>query len=316
MIFRVNLWNMDKNRFAVITISDTCSSGNNIDKSGPELVSLISKDYPESEIITRVIPDDQDEIMKILIHFSDVDKVNLILTTGGTGFSKRDVTPEATRKVVHKLADGISTAMCIESLKITPMAMVSRAVSGIRNNTLIINFPGSPKAAKECYSMIKSVIPHSIALLQNDTVNIKSAHQKLGGCCRKEHKNSAKTGIGRERKSPYPMIEVNKATDLIITTFEKSYIRKRKTVAYSDSLGYVTADDVLALEPFPPFDASIKDGYACLYEDGDSERYVCYNISAGDNPTGELKKGECAIINTGAPIPPGANCVVQVIIFK
>jgi len=105
--------------------------------------------------------------MNALIRWCDSENIDIILTTGGTGFAPRDVTPEATRAVIERLAPGLTEAMLIESLKITPHAMLSRAVAGIRGTTLIINLPGSPKAAIENFQIVLPVLPHAIDLIQN-----------------------------------------------------------------------------------------------------------------------------------------------------
>jgi molybdenum cofactor synthesis domain-containing protein len=115
-----------------------------------------------------VIPDDEADIRQILIEWADDNEVDVILTTGGTGFSARDVTPEATRSIIDREAPGLAEAMRAESLKITPHAMLSRTVSGIRKSTLIINLPGNPKGAVENLQVVLPVLPHAVQLLRND----------------------------------------------------------------------------------------------------------------------------------------------------
>jgi len=115
-----------------------------------------------------VVPDDRDTIAANLTRMADVIGVDLILTTGGTGFSPRDITPEATLSVIDREAPGIPEAMRLKSLQITPKAMLSRAVAGIRGKTLIINLPGSPKAVSECLEVILPVISHAIEILRGD----------------------------------------------------------------------------------------------------------------------------------------------------
>ncbi|KAH6926541.1 hypothetical protein HPB50_019748 [Hyalomma asiaticum] len=117
-------------------------------------------------VVRKCVPDDIEDIKRILISWSDVEKVDLILTTGGTGFSARDITPEATRAVIMKEAPGITIAIIQKSLNITPMAMLSRLVCGIRNQTLIINLPGSRKGAQECFEFASPAIPHAVDQLQ------------------------------------------------------------------------------------------------------------------------------------------------------
>ena len=148
----------------IITSSDKGFTGEREDKSG-ELISKIveSKGYKVEKKV--VVPDEEDIIMKELIHMADELKVDLILTTGGTGFSLRDVTPEATVKVCDRMANGIAEAIRNYSLSITPRAMLSRAVSGIRNKTLIINLPGSPKAVQEALDYILDSVHHGLEIL-------------------------------------------------------------------------------------------------------------------------------------------------------
>lgn len=112
-------------------------------------------------------------------NWCDNDLVDLVLTTGGTGFTPRDVTPEATRVLLDKEAPAISIALTLESLKVTPLAMLSRLVAGIRKSTLIINFPGSPKACKECYNVISPVIKHSIDQIRGETKKVRAKHKEM-----------------------------------------------------------------------------------------------------------------------------------------
>jgi molybdenum cofactor synthesis domain-containing protein len=116
----------------------------------------------------RVIPDDFDQLKETLVSWADSDLLDVILTTGGTGFAPRDVTPEATLAVVDRLVPGIPEAMRAESLKITPHAMLSRMAAGIRQRTLIINLPGSPKAALENFMVIRAILEHAVQLLRED----------------------------------------------------------------------------------------------------------------------------------------------------
>ncbi len=149
---------------AIITVSDRSSRGERGDLSGPEIKNWASaKGY---NVISEVIvPDEQDKIKEKLIEFSDAG-CDLILTTGGTGFAQRDVTPEATKAVIEREAPGFAEAMRAKSLSITPHAMLSRAASGIRKQSIIINLPGSPKAVLENLEVIQEAIPHAVRLLK------------------------------------------------------------------------------------------------------------------------------------------------------
>lgn len=151
---------------AVITLSDKGAAGLREDKSGPAIVEMLkSAGYDVKE--TLLLADEQKLLEKELIRLSDQRQINLIFTTGGTGFSKRDRTPEATIAVCDRMANGIAEAIRNYSMTITPRAMFSRAVSGIRNNTVIINLPGSPKAVKESLEFLLPNLKHGLGILTN-----------------------------------------------------------------------------------------------------------------------------------------------------
>jgi molybdenum cofactor synthesis domain-containing protein len=153
-----------------ITVSDACSRGTRKDESGETLVQLL-KDTGAEIVATKVVPDDLAPLSEILREFADRNDVNLIVTTGGTGFSPRDNTPEATVAVIERAAPGLAEAMRMEGLKQTPMAMISRGVCGIRSGTLIVNLPGSPKGVRESFAVIKPALNHAIALLAGNSQN-------------------------------------------------------------------------------------------------------------------------------------------------
>ena len=148
----------------VLTISDSASRSEREDLSGPAVVAELES--LKAEIVaTEILPDERELIADRLRHFADAGKVNLIITTGGTGFSPRDVTPEATRAVIEREAPGLAELMRSESLKITPLAALSRSVCGIRRRALIVNLPGSVRGAKENLAAIARILPHAIDLL-------------------------------------------------------------------------------------------------------------------------------------------------------
>lgn len=161
-------------RFGLLTLSDRSSRGDREDSSGPALARLIQA---EGWSVTKqqILPDEESAIRAVLTEWSDGGVLDVILTTGGTGFSLRDVTPEATRAVIQREAPGLAEVMRAESLKKTPHAMLSRAIAGIRGRTLIINLPGSPKGAVENLQTILSVLPHAVQLLQDDPMS-ESSH--------------------------------------------------------------------------------------------------------------------------------------------
>jgi molybdopterin adenylyltransferase len=148
----------------VITVSDRCARGEQVDESGALLVELL-KELGALIVTTEILPDDLEPLAEQLRAYADRPDVNLIMTTGGTGFSPRDNTPEATRAVIQREAPGLAEAMRMETLRQTPLAMISRGVCGIRSGTLIVNLPGSPKGVRESFAVIKLVLSHAIALL-------------------------------------------------------------------------------------------------------------------------------------------------------
>lgn len=152
---------------SVLTVSDRCSAKIYEDKSGILLCESV-KNIAQLKSYS-VVPDEKEDIIKELIRLSDAEHSDIILTTGGTGFAPRDVTPEATKAVIEKEVPGIPEAVRYRSLEITPMAMLSRATAGIRGKTLIINLPGSPKAVKESLEVILPVLPHAVETLSGNT---------------------------------------------------------------------------------------------------------------------------------------------------
>ncbi|HEY5512256.1 MAG TPA: molybdopterin adenylyltransferase [Geomonas sp.] len=152
---------------AILTLSDRCSTGEREDGSGPALKGWL-EERGVSVTCTEVIPDEALLISEKLVQWADSGSFDLILTTGGTGVSPRDVTPEATERIVDRLLPGFGEVMRMESLKKTVNAIISRAVAGIRKNTLIINLPGSPKAATECIGFVWPAVPHAVAKIQGD----------------------------------------------------------------------------------------------------------------------------------------------------
>jgi molybdopterin adenylyltransferase len=154
-------------RFSILTISDRSSRGERPDASGPALAELIQL-QGWRVVRQEIVPDEMNAIQETLKAWADSDEVNVILTTGGTGFAPRDVTPEATHAVVERLTPGLDEAMRAASLKVTPHAMLSRAVSGIRKRTLIITLPGSPKGATENLQVVLPALEHAVKLLQGE----------------------------------------------------------------------------------------------------------------------------------------------------
>ncbi len=161
-------------RFGILTLSDRSARGERADSSGPALAALIQAEG-WSVAKQSLLPDEESAIRELLISWADSGELDVILTTGGTGFSPRDVTPEATRAVIEREAPGLAEAMRLASLKITPHAMLSRVVTGIRRKTLIINLPGSPKGAVENLQVAIPVLSHAVQLLREDPAS-ESTH--------------------------------------------------------------------------------------------------------------------------------------------
>jgi molybdenum cofactor synthesis domain-containing protein len=156
----------------IITCSDKGSIGEREDKSGPAIAGMLNDYYVINNII--IVPDETDIIADTIKRLIDEEKIDLVITTGGTGLTKRDVTPEATKMVIEKDLPGLAEIMRIESYKITPHGILSRGVCGIRGESIIINLPGSPKAATECLSFVLSALPHALDKLKGDSADCGS----------------------------------------------------------------------------------------------------------------------------------------------
>merc|ERR1711892_1186263 len=300
-----------KIKVGILTVSDSCSRGEADDLSGPLLQQLVLEDSSlNGEVaVTNCVPDIIEDIRKVLVSWSDGGLADIILTTGGTGFVARDVTPEATLSVLKKQAPGIVTSMLVGSLSVTPLAALSRPAAGIRGKTVIVNMPDSKKAVVAIHaalqgSMARShVCPHQVEGVKN-----------LDG-------DGTEGVAGRPRQSAWPMITVQEAQDRVFSECknmnkdgcDEMNILGTELVMYRDSLGRVLCQDVVAKDPLLPFPASIKDGYAVIAKDGAGIRKVIGDASAGCDPgMGKLTNLEVIRINTGAPVPPGTDAVVMV----
>jgi molybdopterin adenylyltransferase len=154
-------------RAGILTVSDRSARGERPDLSGPALEQVVVERLTGVEVVVaEIVPDELTAISAWLVRAADELRLDLVLTTGGTGFAPRDVTPEATRAVIERDAPGLAEAMRAASLRVTPHAMLSRAVAGIRGQTLIVNLPGSPKGAVENLATILPVLPHAVELLR------------------------------------------------------------------------------------------------------------------------------------------------------
>lgn len=155
-----------KFRAAVITISDKGSRGERVDTSGPRLKEMLAGTFDVGEIV--IVPDEADLIAAAIVREIDEKGADLVVTTGGTGVGPRDVTPEATRTVIDRELPGFAEAMRMESFRITPFALISRAICGIRKQSIVINLPGSPKAAAENLSFVEKALPHALEKVKGD----------------------------------------------------------------------------------------------------------------------------------------------------
>uniref|UniRef100_A0A9J8B6D3 Gephyrin n=1 Tax=Cyprinus carpio carpio TaxID=630221 RepID=A0A9J8B6D3_CYPCA len=465
-------------RVGVLTVSDSCFHNHTEDRM------TVTKH-------THILP----LIDETLIDWCDEKELNLILTTGGTGFAPRDVTPEATKEVIEREAPGMSLAMLVGSLDVTPLGMLSRPVCGIRGKTLIINLPGSKKGSQECFQFILPALPHAIDLLREAVVKVKEVPNELedlpspppppsplpassphrqtedkGVQCEEEEEEKKDSGVAstedsssshitaasiaaksrflevydfnkhpcfmsqipdsiisrgvqvlsrdtaslsttpsespraqatsrlstascptpkarlpsssstlsiaeasrrefrahldevitlksrystldqlqcrlevlkddrrghrtfssrvtipepsalhiavditkvarRHRMSPFPLTSMDKA---FITVLEMTAVLGTEIINYRDGMGRVLAQDVYAKDNLPPFPASVKDGYAVRAADGPGDRFIIGESQAGEQPTHTVMPGQVMRVTTGAPIPCGADAVVQV----
>ncbi|KAM7349210.1 molybdenum cofactor synthesis protein cinnamon isoform 2-T2 [Cochliomyia hominivorax] len=303
--------------FAVITVSDTCHQDATKDRSGPRLVQLISENFENSRVIKEILPDEQELITQKLKQLTVLEAgVSCILTTGGTGFAPRDVTPEATKAIIQKECSQLSMALALHSLEKTKFAALSRGVCGIAGTTLILNFPGSEKAVIECFDYVKDLLPHALHLLNNELALVRKAHEQLQGkqpsdntispvAAAAEHRHICphKTGKGNadDRNSPFPMLPVNETLNIILNT-----VKPQATLLQ-------LLKDFKSPVDIPPFRASIKDGYAMKSSGFSGSKKVLGYISAGDSVIeSDFQEDECYKINTGAPVPLKADCVIQI----
>ncbi|XP_028915774.2 gephyrin isoform X7 [Ornithorhynchus anatinus] len=361
-------------------MSDSCFRNLAEDRSGLNLKDLVQDPSLLGGTISayKIVPDEIEEIKETLIDWCDEKELNLILTTGGTGFAPRDVTPEATKEVIEREAPGMALAMLMGSLNVTPLGMLSRPVCGIRGKTLIINLPGSKKGSQECFQFILPALPHAIDLLRDAIVKVKEVHDELedlpspppplspppttsphkqtedkGVQCEEEEEEKKDSGVAstedsssshitaaaiaakvqsrcsskenilrashsavditkvarRHRMSPFPLTSMDKA---FITVLEMTPVLGTEIINYRDGMGRVLAQDVYAKDNLPPFPASVKDGYAVRAADGPGDRFIIGESQAGEQPTQTVMPGQVMRVTTGAPIPCGADAVVQV----
>ncbi|KAJ5893698.1 hypothetical protein N7495_005389 [Penicillium taxi] len=335
-----------KLKVAILIVSDTASREPSTDKTADALTPILVAEGKWTPPTIKIVPDNVSQIQQTLCDWTDgVDFYNLILTSGGTGFAVRDNTPEAVSSLIHRHAPGLVHGMIAASLKVTPFAMMSRPVAGVREKSLIITLPGSPKGAAENLAAVVKLLPH--ACLQSAGANSRAMHvggtKKLeteagiSGCGHHHHhhhghghghtapkahttsnehqSNDPSAGPNRRyRSSPYPMLSVKDALEKISEhTPQPVVIEAPVNISL---VGSVIAEDVYAAEAVPAYRASIVDGYAIIAIAGQSTKGVFpvasvthANIGGDLEP---LQPGKIARITTGAPLPPNANAVVMV----
>lgn len=228
---------------AVITVSDKGAAGLRTDTAGPACREIL-KQNGWDVVFTAIIPDEYDKIREVLLRCVD-DKINLVITTGGTGFSHRDVTPEATLSVVQREVRGIPEAMRAESMKITSMGMLSRAVCGIRGESLIVNLPGSEKAATENLLAVISPIKHGIEVLAGASVDCATLHRpSVRAVCISEKKG--------EQKKPVPSVVLKEDYGIVGDAHAGNWHRQVSLLGYESiqkvqaSMPYVLEDGAFA----------------------------------------------------------------------
>ncbi|KAH8264846.1 hypothetical protein KR038_003799 [Drosophila bunnanda] len=303
---------MEAITFGVLTISDTCYQEPAKDKSGPKLVRLIGDTFQNADVIASVVPDEQQLIQRELHKWIARDDLRVILTTGGTGFAPRDVTPEATKPLLDKECPQLGLVIALASLQKTKFSALSRGVCGIAGNTLILNFPGSEKAVTECFEAVSELLPHAVHLIGDEVALVRKIHAEVQGIqsqsestviARSAHACPHKTGAGSDtdRNSPFPMLPVPVVLSIIFDTVKRTSDLEKLLWQQTSPVN------------IPPFRASIKDGYAMKSTGFSGSKRVVGYIAAGSAPNADpLAEDECFKINTGAPLPLEADCVVQV----
>jgi gephyrin len=315
-------------RVSILTVSDRCSSGETVDLSGPNLCEFVlEQNWAVAQ--TKIVPD---SIIKIQQAIVDMVKVSdLILTTGGTGFGVRDLTPEAVKPLLDKEASGLTIAMMTSSLQKTKMASLSRPICGIIKNTIVVTLPGSVKGSIENIQSIQSVLAHALELCRGEINAGEELHQQMKSnpnqtrhsCHHHDNKQPEKiTGLlsndpkssvtKRARVSPFEMVTYEQATAIVLNHSTRELEKEIKTIQELTP-GYVIAEDVLAHEAVPGYRASVVDGYAVIDTDGPGIYNVISSTTAkSTTDTRTITSGKVIRITTGAPVPNGATAIVMV----
>lgn len=246
-------------------------------------MELINDAFDNAVVIASVLPDERDLIQRELRKWIDRDDVRFIITTGGTGFAPRDVTPEATKPLLDKDCPQLTLAIALASLQKTKFAALSRGLSGISGNTLILNFPGSVKAVAECFDVVRDLLPHALHLIGDNLSLVQRTHSEMQSvttspkqtpviALQRDHVCPHKTGAGNDvdRNSPFPMLPVELALSTILGVVQQNKIIVHKL------------EDMGSPINIPPFRASIKDGYAMKSTGFSGTKRVIDCIAAGD----------------------------------
>ncbi|KAI5476996.1 hypothetical protein MNV49_006954 [Pseudohyphozyma bogoriensis] len=300
---------------AVLTVSDTAFRDTSADRSGPALRNLLASipSTPFKVVSSAIVPDEPLEIKRVVESWCD-GAVDLVLTSGGTGFGVRDRTPEALAPLIDKPAPGLVTLMLTSSIAITPLAALSRPVAGVRTSpsdksgkgTMIITLPGSPKGATENLEALMPVLSHAVDLATGGTGRAK--HAEMGVPSREVKKESGgaeHSAAQRQRKSPYPMVPLREAISLIL---DNTPVTPVQTIPVEEAmLGHVLAEDVVSAMDIPQRPTTNVDGYAVRSTDPAGT----YNVLT-EYPTEPVPEGFIYRINTGAPLPPGCDAVIMV----
>jgi len=291
---------MDPIRASVATISDKGYAGQREDVSGPLLVRLL-QDLGAEVVEQTVVPDEQEAIVHLLTTWLDraseessLDAaLDLIVTTGGTGVTPRDVTPEATKSIIELEVPGLSEALRFTGYGKTPLAVISRGVAGICGRTLIINLPGSPSAVRDGMETLAPILPHVIRMIRGQDT---------------EHHHALNSSAFDERRA---VLSVEEAQEAILSTVEVLGVERVPLLA---AVGRVLAETVSADRNIPPMTNAAMDGYAVRGTEvarGALHLRVVGHVAAGHEAGVVIGPGEAVRIMTGAPIPAGADTVVR-----
>ncbi|CAH8624496.1 unnamed protein product [Dicrocoelium dendriticum] len=302
--------------FGVLTISDSCSSGSSVDLSGPTAVNLL-QESGYCVALRDCVPDDVELIRSILLRWIASGLVQVIISTGGTGITRRDVTPDAFLKILSpqtRLA-GLEHALYSASLKHTPNAALSRIIAGVLDEVLLITLPGSPKAIIQCVPVLLPVVEHAVSLIKGWTHSMDKNHVTPSASQTSPVSMSLPVAVDRLRVSPFPMISVEEAQMKIFQmagTLQSTL--GIQAVFHQNCLGRVLGLSLRARQCIPPFAASVMDGYALRVVDQTTRLHVLGALCAGDLPREHLRltEGTCVRVSTGGPLPEGADAVVPV----